>query len=430
ARAGVRPGLLGRVPRDFGVPGLLLAAVVLLLALPYRSVQAELGLRRSLDDWRVLHAASFLAAPTYAQEFLTSHLLPDAHINQTADAYLFPGWTALLLAGVGLVGHRVRSARSALSVAATWTALAADVAMVAAATVAVLVPAHGTLRLKAGGVALLTARAGWRVWAVVALCLVLRIAVGRLPGAGAAERRLFAALTAWCARQWRARTLPFAALVGLSIWLAIGPPFSLWPYVYWLPGFNFVRVSSRFTLLGILGLAVLAGAGAEAATDGLRRRTRAAVVAALAAAVCVECLVPIDAVPYAVRIPDADRWLATQAGTFAIAEVPVPDIRQPGLLNKFQSTYMLHSTAHWQKTVHGWSGLMPDSQLELFDALSHFPDEASIQALQRVQVMYVVVHRSLYSDDDWTAVARQLRTTPQLAVVYSDDSSAVYRVWR
>jgi hypothetical protein len=41
----------------------------------------------------------------------------------------------------------------------------------------------------------------------------------------------------------------------------MGPPLGIWPLVYWLPGLNFIRVPSRFTILALLGLAVLAAFG-------------------------------------------------------------------------------------------------------------------------------------------------------------------------
>src|SRR4029079_9980126 len=41
------------------------------------------------------------------------------------------------------------------------------------------------------------------------------------------------------------------ALVGS--WISMGPPLGLWPLIYWLPGFSFIRLSSRFMLLAMIG---------------------------------------------------------------------------------------------------------------------------------------------------------------------------------
>jgi hypothetical protein len=306
-------------------------------------------------------------------------------------------------------------------------AVAASAGACGAALVGALAASQGVFRLKVGSTVLVSARGGWRAWLVALACVGLRVAIAQVPSARRPVSRLAGRVAAWAAAWWADPLLPYAAFVVLGVWLAIGPPFSLWPYVYWLPGFNFVRVSSRFTLLGMLGLAVLAGAGFDAAATGLTRRMRAIAATVVCALVVLECLVPLGAVPYAIAVPEVDRWLATQPTPFAIAEVPLPDIRQPGLFNKFQSTYMLHSTVHWQKTVHGWSGLMPDTQLELFDALSRFPDRDSLQALRKVHVNYVVVHQDLYPQADWPDVERRLQfPAPGLTLVHTDPSGRVY----
>ncbi len=53
----------------------------------------------------------------------------------------------------------------------------------------------------------------------------------------------------------------YLAVVLVTIWFAVGPPYGVWRWVYRLPGLNFVRVPSRFMLLGVLGLGVLASIG-------------------------------------------------------------------------------------------------------------------------------------------------------------------------
>ena len=64
---------------------------------------------------------------------------------------------------------------------------------------------------------------------------------------------------------------------------------------------------------------------------------------------------PFAGVPFAIDIPAIDRWLDTQPKPFAIAEVPVPSPGNLGALERHQTQSMLHATAHWQKTIHGYS---------------------------------------------------------------------------
>src|SRR5262245_35595397 len=159
-------GLARRV-RDLGLPGAIALAPALLAFVPYLIVQREAGLRRTLENWTV-SASSFLASPSHVHQWLLS-FVPNARINETADAYLFPGFLPIALAIVAIVRRRDR------------------------------------------------------------------------------QRVVFF----------------YALLTFGSVWLTLGPPIGLWPFVYWLPGLNFIRVPSRFMLLAILGLAVLAGFGVE-----------------------------------------------------------------------------------------------------------------------------------------------------------------------
>ena len=143
------------------------------------------------------------------------------------------------------------------------------------------------------------------------------------------------------------------------LWLSIGPPFGVWPLVYWLPGMSFIRVPSRFTILAMLGLAIVAAAGFDWLARGLpRARGRAFAAIATAAARGRVRGRPARGHP----VPRGHlRWPIAGSprspGPFAVAEVPLPDPRHAGAFERRQTMFMLHSTAHWQKTVHGYSGI-------------------------------------------------------------------------
>jgi hypothetical protein len=429
---GAPVAILRRAPKDLGVPGLLLLLPVAFVVEPYRSVQAEMGLRRSLGDWRVPHALSYLAAPTYVQSWLLARFAPAARINDTADAYLFPGWTALLLAAAAVAGrasHRATSVRTGPSWRAA--ALVLDAAAVAACGMAILVSTSGPLRFRLGEIVIFSARDAWRAWVAALGCAALRAAIlARAPLVSHASlERVADRAGSWLSAKRRDRTLVYFWIVLLSVWLASGPPYGLWPYVYWLPGFNFIRASSRFTLMGLVGLAVLAGAGFEVLMSSTARAGRTAAAVLIGTLVFGECLVPLGGVEYHLDIPQADRWLSMRPTPFVVAEVPLPDIHAVALFNKRQATYMLHSTAHWQKTVHGWAGVLPVTHFDLYDALTRFPDDESIRLLNAFNVDYLVVHVNLYSPEDWLLVQRRLDPFDDvLKVVYTDATSRVYSV--
>ena len=74
----------------------------------------------------------------------------------------------------------------------------------------------------------------------------------------------------WRAR-WRTSAVGFCVVLTLaSLWIFLRPPFGAWPYLYWLPVLNLIRMPSRFMILTLLPLSVLAGIGFERAFARLR----------------------------------------------------------------------------------------------------------------------------------------------------------------
>jgi hypothetical protein len=320
----------------------MLLLPVVLMAIPYRAVQVEMGLRRSLDDWGVV-AQSFIASPAHLWSALLASFPATARVNETADAFLFPGVLPIVLAIVAVAGWRGRSLD----------------------------------------------------------------------------------------RPVMSTTMFYAGLTVLGVWLAIGPPLGLWQFVYWIPGLNFIRECSRFTIMAMLGLAVLTAFGA----DRLAQRLAPARVRLVAGMLGVALLVEFAAFPLATsvyhggEIPAADRWLASQPGPFAVAEVPLPNPRHAGPFERAQTQYLLHSAAHWQKTVHGYSGLRPKLHEELYPKLRGFPNDESLAALAAIGVDYVVVHVDQYEPAVWQSVEALLpQVTDRVSLVYSDPASRVYRL--
>jgi hypothetical protein len=218
----------------------------------------------------------------------------------------------------------------------------------------------------------------------------------------------------------------YGLITVLSYLLSAGPPLGLWPLVYWLPGFNFLRVPSRFILLAVLGLAILSAVAFERLTATASTRARRIAGAIVGVLFAIECsMIPLHLDSYRVDIPDADRWLATQPKPFVVAEIPV----YPS--ERYQTAYMLHSMAHWQKTVHGYSGMRPPLHEVLFREMRRFPDEASIAHLLELGVTYVVVHPDMYPAEDWKVVEGRLaQPDRRLILKYSGPGGRVYALSR
>ena len=275
--------------RDLGVPGALLLAISVLVLLPYLAVQREMGLRRSLGESYLFSptAASFLASPTHVHAFLLS-LLTDAPILQTARAVLFPGYLTLVLAAAGMWAsfaesrHRVRG-----EPATVWARVAQvlEIGLLVGIVAAIVITASGGFRLRYGSTVIFSARQPWRAWLICAVLAAIRAGLARRVPLAIGPRFLGLpqGLRRW-ADSYRPNAVAFYSLLTLiSLWLSLGPQFGLYRLVHNWPGFSLIRVPSRFTLVALLGLGVLAAAGFERWTGRFAPKKRLA-LATLAAA--------------------------------------------------------------------------------------------------------------------------------------------------
>jgi hypothetical protein len=238
------------------------------------------------------------------------------------------------------------------------------------------------------------------------------------------------AILSWGARRpARENTVAFYALLAIfATMMFIDRPFELWRYVYWLPGLNFIRVPSRFILLTMLALSVLAGFGFDRIAVRLSKTGAVLATTLVAALLLAEySSYPFVGVPYAVTIPAIDRWLATVPKPFVVAEVPVPSPGNLGALERQQTSSMLHATAHWQKTIHGYSGIRQPFHEQLYLTLTAFPDAASIASLRGVGVSYVVVHTAEYGGH-WPAIEAAIARTPELKLEHVEGDGRVYSI--
>jgi len=394
---------LRRRVRDVGVAGFALLLPAVLVLLPYRAVQMDMGLRRNLENWHTPWT-SWIAAPTIVDTWIVHRLLPDVDVFNTAGAYLFPGVIALVLASIGCVWRDERDV--------AWRRAA--VALDAVFLIELAAALYGTFaadpRIRVAGIVVASTRHAWRAWVIclaaagARIAIVRRVPLATRPRLRRGDMALF-----------------YTLLLMLCVWLSIGPPFGVWQYVYWLPGFNFIRAPSRFTILGVLALAVLAGFGFDALTRRLRGAARDAAGAVVAAAMIAEfAAMPLPMTAQSPQLPAIDRWLASQPAPFVVAEVPVPDSPNITVREEQESIYILHSMAHWQKTVHGYSGILPDFSDELYASMAHFPDADSIRRLSAVGVTYVVVHDP--------RIAARLGPFPQLTLEHAEADGQVYRL--
>lgn len=446
---------LSRALRDFGLVGLLLLLVNVAFLVPYVQVRKEIGLKRTLgavDDWTP-NAVSFLAAPTHGQRLLLAPF-PELRqeVEKEARAYLFPGWTALLLAGVALWPRRRGAGAPALDEregagvdvpgeAASsaplprwppWRVALLDGAILLFALAALTIHVADGIEWEIGALRV-TARSAGRPLAAVVVLLAVRVAMSR--------RAPFLLARPWARagaayRAWAVRTLGldagFYVLLGaVSLWAAWGPRLWLYTVLYrLLPGFDFIRVPSRLTILTLLCLAVLSGFGLERLIRARARTTSVALAAAVLLLLSAEyAAFPLQAPPYDLDIPAVDRWLAEQPRPFALVEFPVVDPMEGVQYARLNSRYMLHSTVHWQRMLNGYSGFVPPRHELLFRRLQQFPDDHSVATLAEWGVSYAVVHLDYYPEGQRAAVEERLAAMGgRLKLLRAEGDGRVYQL--
>ena len=96
-----------------------------------------------------------------------------------------------------------------------------------------------------------------------------------------------------------------------------------------------------------------------------------------------------------------------------------------------ETAYMIHSTAHWQKTVHGYSGWRTALHGQLYSKMQAFPDETSVASLSDLGVTYIVVHTDLYPPGEWDRVEERLRAfSSRLRLEHVEGAGRVYSLLR
>ena len=414
------PGLR-RVLGDLGVAGALLLGVNVIFLVPYLRAQHDVGLHRTLGavyDWAP-NAVSFLAAPTHVQQWLLS-LVPGLREKvEGARAYLFPGWITLSLAAVAVFaragGTGAREQTTDTQSPSPWWVKALDGALVLVAVVALVIRVSDGIDWKIGSLSL-TARTAGRAFALLGILTAIRLVLAR--------RRPFVFTPAlrWARDAFR-RTVEarvgldagfYVVLALVSFWACLGPGYFLYTTLYrLLPGFDLIRVPSRLFVLTLLALAVLAARGLDRLITPLVGWRRA--VAGTAAVVLLTAELaafPLETRPYTLELPAIDRELAARPRPFTVVELPVADPANATQSARLHSHYMLHSMAHWQPMVNGYSGIVPPRHERLFRILTAFPDAPSLRELERLGVRYAVVHREFYTDAEWARLLERAAAFP------------------
>jgi len=234
-----------------------------------------------------------------------------------------------------------------------------------------------------------------------------------------------AGLTSSWYPRWLRRGLGVAVLALLVLALGFREGGGLlWPYrvVYEvLPGWDAIRVPGRLVTFASLGLALLAGAGAQRAIRGVPARRLsgwgggAAIAVLLVLAVLVEGRgLPFDPLDNQAqpKVPPAPPSVASAAA---------PQLHLPAERASDNRRYLLWSTDGFPAIVNGRSSLNPAFTERLIESMEPFPDRRTVARLQSLGVNSVILHANRAKGTPWDATATRPVAGLALSRRKSDD---------
>jgi hypothetical protein len=225
---------------------------------------------------------------------------------------------------------------------------------------------------------------------------------------------------------WRDGRCRMAIAIGAGgVLMSVLPTLSVYPWLHeHVPMLQVIRATSRFGILALLGVAVVAGFGVWVLEHRWGdRRVWPIVATGLVLAVNVE----------AFRAP---MWYARFAGVppiygtlkdvpqAVVAELPLPPERQFAA----NAGYMLNSTSHWRPLLNGYSGFRPPSYSISRRAVVSFPQPESLLALHELGVTHVILHESGFIGSYGAQTLDGLDANPSLVKIAHEGNIRIYRL--
>jgi hypothetical protein len=352
-----------------------------------------------------------------------------------AQALMCAYYAVFVVLIVGYAALFIAAARRQWNHARYWKAIGVAIVVAAAAVIPLFLP-YVMLQREVGlGRSIDAAReysAPWRAYfasVAHAHAWMLPLIRGRgdmevlFPGFLAMGFGIAGAVIGWRTHgRLRETAVLYASLAGLSVWASFGPGAGLYRVLYMaVPGFTFMRAPSRFGLIVVLALSILAAIAIVRLLAAISRPMVAAAVLVIAAAVGSAAPPRFRPVP---PVHPAYRVLAEQPYG-AVIEMPVFS-RRFGFL---RAQYMLNSTAHWKPLVNAYSDYIPADFAKSADVLGQFPSREAFKRLERDQVRYAVFHLDLYGGNLLDALDGRLTDfAPYLRLLHGDAQIRLYEI--
>jgi hypothetical protein len=208
-------------------------------------------------------------------------------------------------------------------------------------------------------------------------------------------------------------------------------PFGPYHLLYdFLPGFDGLRVSSRFFIFVIFSLSLFAALGLKW-IEGKWGKSKGRILSGLIILITLmEYLsipIPLSNVPVKESIPEVYQWLSGRKQEMKIVELPlptsIPEIASVECLRVYYSSY------HWKKIFNGFSGYIPPKYVEVINRMQKGPLKDHLTEFQELGLEYVIWHQRAYDAELWAKVQKEiLSLQDQLTLVGRFGEALVYRL--
>lgn len=225
-------------------------------------------------------------------------------------------------------------------------------------------------------------------------------------------------------RDERETVVLYGSLGVLALWGSFGPDAYLYTILYRIvPLFTFLRAPSRFGLLLVFVLAILASLALKRMAPAVGRRS-----VYISAALALAAMIELNVVPFpwerALPVSTNYRILAGMPRA-AVAEFPFYGER---IAFPLHAQYMVLSTTHWMPLINGYSDYIPKDFREAASVLDSFPSNDTFSVLQKHRVRYVTIHWDMYGPR-----AEEIRTKLKaferyLRTLGVDDKMSLYEI--
>lgn len=216
----------------------------------------------------------------------------------------------------------------------------------------------------------------------------------------------------------RRLVLVYLVLAAATIELSLGSHGRVYPWLLEHVGpLQGLRAPSRFGIVALCAIAMLAGFGMHALRQRLRGRLSTFALAFAIVVLAAEYRSREMVLgPVADQPPDPANVYALIArlGPGVVMELPMPRLdRLPG----FDAQYAFWSARHWHPLVNGYSGYYPPEYVRAILRTEGFPREDTVDFAHALGVRYIVVHRAYYQSDEAQALVSEMLDHPRLEYV-------------